>query len=88
MLLSEKIDLYVSRDCPEKNNLIKDAKTLEQITKLIRAPAQAQCPACKEYAIVELPSLNQKICFGCHTKFTWHLKPNQKSVLIRGLVGT
>lgn len=52
-----------------------------------RTPAQAQCPNCKEYAIVELPSMNKKTCFACHTEYDWHLKPMQKSVLIKGMVG-
>jgi len=52
-----------------------------------RTAAQAQCPQCGEYGIVELPSMNKKVCFSCHAEFDWHLKPNQKSVLIEGLKG-
>jgi len=50
-------------------------------------PNAKPCPNCREFGIVELPSMNKKICFSCHSEFDWYLKPNQKSVLIHGLKG-
>jgi len=52
-----------------------------------RTAAQASCPECGEYGIVELPSMSKKVCFCCHAEFDWKLKPKQKSVLIEGLTG-
>lgn len=45
------------------------------------------CPNCNVQGLVDLPSMNKKICFSCHIEFNWNLKPNQKSVLIKGQVG-
>ena len=52
-----------------------------------RTSQQEKCPCCGEYGIVQLPSMNKKICTGCKAEFDWKLKSNQKSVLIKWLKG-
>jgi len=46
-----------------------------------------RCPDCGEFTIIQLPSMNKKICTNCQKEFDWHLKEGQKSVLINNLVG-
>lgn len=47
-----------------------------------------QCPIhdC-DGLLIELPSINRKLCFGCGTYFEWKLKEGQKSVTIDSVVG-
>ena len=45
-----------------------------------------KCPACGA-GLVDLPSKNRRECFVCHKAYEWKLKPGQKSVLIKNLVG-
>jgi len=44
------------------------------------------CPKCQDESMISLTSLNLRVC-GCGYKENFYLKPNQKSVLIEGLVG-
>jgi len=44
------------------------------------------CPKCQDESMLSLTSLNLRVC-GCGYKENFYLKPNQKSVLIEGLVG-
>ena len=44
------------------------------------------CPSCKKEHMISLPSMNLKLC-GCTYSEPWVLKPKQKSILIKNLVG-
>lgn len=37
--------------------------------------------------VVDLPSMNKRICFSCGKQYEWKLKPGQKSLLIKNLIG-
>lgn len=45
-----------------------------------------KCPHCN-VGLIDLSSMNMRVCGGCHREYEWKLKPGQKSVLIEGLRG-
>ena len=48
--------------------------------------SEKTCPTCGG-PLVSLMSLNERRCGDCKTIYEWALKPGQKSLLIKGLVG-
>lgn len=45
-----------------------------------------RCPNCGA-GLIDLSSMNLRVCGCCHKEYEWKLEPGQKSVLIKGLKG-
>jgi len=45
------------------------------------------CPRCRDGILIELPSINRKMCHTCNAYFIWELDEGQKSVTLDGYVG-
>lgn len=45
-----------------------------------------KCPVCN-VGLIDLSSMNMRVCGCCHREYEWKLKPGQKSVLIKGVIG-
>lgn len=41
------------------------------------------CPNCESTALVELRSINRKICSDCGKNIPWYLEPGQKPLLTK-----
>lgn len=45
------------------------------------------CPKCGNGILIDLPSINKKMCSTCLAYFEWSLKDGQKSVTIDKYIG-
>lgn len=54
---------------------------LLKIHAAIRADTTTICPNCLNTHLLEMRTLNQKICPDCNTQFEWKLEKGQKPLL-------
>ena len=84
---NKQLEIYEDRESAEKKHIDPDMEIVKVIIE--KYDDSNICPKCEESNLLELPSMNLKICTNgkCGAIYDWKLKEGQKSVLIENLIG-
>jgi uncharacterized protein (DUF983 family) len=53
---------------------------LEEVYKTLASGTTRVCPGCLNQNLLELRTLNEKVCTDCGEKIPWHLTEGQKPI--------
>ena len=83
-IIQKRLKSFVDNGCdkPDLESLLEYVNNC-----LEEAKPKNSCPICNDGRVIDLPSIDSRLCLGCNTRFEWKLKPGQKSLTVKGKVG-